>query len=125
MMKVTRLKSAGAANYYAKDDYYLQRDEGGVLTWGGLGARTLGLKGPVEAADLRVVLEGYNPDPNGPALSWPEEQARRGITIEETEDCVPASAVNGCICTAPSTKLVPQLNSISTKTERCQRSNAL
>ncbi|MGC1470114.1 MAG: MobF family relaxase, partial [Sphingorhabdus sp.] len=53
--------AAGAATYFAKDNYYTaeQNAEGGV--WGGLGARDLGLEGGVEAAQFERVLNGELP----------------------------------------------------------------
>lgn len=78
MMTPSRIRSAaGAADYYAKDDYYIEGEAGAPnLEWGGQGAADLGLKGKVDAKDLRAILDGRNPDPNGPALTDSENKAK-------------------------------------------------
>lgn len=71
MMTPSRIKSsAGAADYYAKDDYYLEGEAGAPnLEWGGAAAGPLGLSGKVEASDLRAVLDGRNPNSEGPSVT--------------------------------------------------------
>lgn len=77
MMSPSRIKSAGgAADYYAKDDYYIEGEAGAPnLEWGGQGAADLGLRGRVDASDLRAILDGRNPDPNGPSLTATENKS--------------------------------------------------
>lgn len=78
MMTPSRISSAsGAAGYYAKDDYYIEGEAGAPnLEWGGKAAADLGLEGRVSAEDLRSVLDGKNPDPDGPALTASENKAK-------------------------------------------------
>ncbi len=48
MLSVASVSSAsGAANYFAKDDYYVGDGPAELSEWGGKGAEALGLSGPV------------------------------------------------------------------------------
>jgi conjugative relaxase-like TrwC/TraI family protein len=78
MMTPSRIKSAaGASEYYAQDDYYTHGEAGAPgLVWGGKGAEDLGLTGLVDKDDLQAILEGRNPDPNGPALTQSENKEK-------------------------------------------------
>ena len=78
MLSIGTVGSSGHADYYAKDDYYFGKGEGGVaqLHWGGAGAVRLGVSGSASREDFRAVLEGRNPDPSGAPLSATEKQAR-------------------------------------------------
>ncbi len=73
MLKVTRLSSAGrSADYYGKDDYYVSGEaDAPGLVWRGEGAQALGLEpgSEVDPDTFRSLLEGINPDPDGPAAS--------------------------------------------------------
>lgn len=78
MMSPSRIRSAaGAADYYAKDDYYIEGEAGAPnLEWGGQGAADLGLSGKVDASDLRAILDGRNPNADGPALTATDNKAK-------------------------------------------------
>ncbi len=67
MLSVAKVGSAGgAAAYYTQEDnYYFIGEES--TQWFGKGAEQLGLKGAVDKADFKSVLEGYLP--NGDDLS--------------------------------------------------------
>ncbi|VWX55212.1 MobF family relaxase [Novosphingobium sp. 9U] len=54
--------AAGAAGYFAKDDYYTGEHAEGLSAWGGAGAKDLGRKGEVSKADFENVLNGKLPD---------------------------------------------------------------
>lgn len=71
MMTPSRIGNAGgAASYYGRDDYYVTGEAGAPgIEWGGQGAAALGLSGLASTDDFRAVLEGRNPDPDGPALT--------------------------------------------------------
>ncbi len=59
--------AAGAAEYYAKDNYYLADQSAEQREWGGEGAARLGLGGPVEASQFEAILSGNLP--NGVTIS--------------------------------------------------------
>lgn len=67
--------AAGAANYYARDNYYAGQEAEAAGTWFGQGAEALGLNGRVEAAAFEAVLAGRLP--NGVELTVPSGQDRR------------------------------------------------
>lgn len=79
VMRITRLRSAaGASEYYGYDDYYTTGEaEGPGLTWGGRGAAVLGLAGLATKPDFRALLEGWNPDREGPSVSPIDDFLRR------------------------------------------------
>jgi hypothetical protein len=55
VLSVASVRSAGgAANYFAKDDYYVGEHASEVSGWGGQGAVELGLSGEVESRSLRI-----------------------------------------------------------------------
>lgn len=63
MLSVASVASAGgAANYFAKDDYYVGEGPAELSEWGGKGAEALGLAGPVAKEDFEKVLDGKLPD---------------------------------------------------------------
>ena len=63
MLSVASVASAGgAANYFAKDDYYVGDGPAELSEWGGKGAEALGLAGPVAKDDFEKVLDGKLPD---------------------------------------------------------------
>ena len=63
MLSVASVKSAsGAANYFAKDDYYTAEHASEATAWGGEGAAALGLSGEVTKEDFEKILNGEMPD---------------------------------------------------------------
>ncbi len=65
MLSIGALSSAAqGASYYERDGYYAKDDpeHRDASAWAGKGAEELGLKGPVDAATFRQVLEGRVPD---------------------------------------------------------------
>jgi hypothetical protein len=55
VLSVASVRSAGgAANYFAKDDYYVGEHASEVSGWGGNGAAELGLSGEVEKRSSRI-----------------------------------------------------------------------
>ena len=59
MLSVASVKSAsGAAQYFAKDDYYTAEHSSEATAWGGVGAADLGLKGEVTKEDFEKILNG-------------------------------------------------------------------
>ncbi len=71
--------ASGAADYYAADNYYLVGDQVGIAEWGGKGARTLGLAGPVDALKFERVLDGALP--NGDQIPSGADGHRSGIDL--------------------------------------------
>ena len=62
MLSVASVKSAsGAAQYFAKDDYYTAEHSSEATAWGGVGAADLGLKGEVTKEDFENVKGGDKP----------------------------------------------------------------
>lgn len=63
MLSVASVSSAGgAANYFAKDDYYVGDGPAELSEWGGKGVEALGLFGSVSKEDFEKVLDGKLPD---------------------------------------------------------------
>jgi conjugative relaxase-like TrwC/TraI family protein len=63
MFFVTAIRSAaGAANYFAKDNYYTQGENAELSTWGGQGAAALGLSGFVDKGAFEALLNSVLPD---------------------------------------------------------------
>lgn len=63
MHSIASVRSAGgAANYFAKDDYYTAEHSAEATGWGGKGAEALGLKGDVKKEDFENLLNGKLPD---------------------------------------------------------------
>ena len=63
MLSIASVKSAsGAAQYFAKDDYYTAEHSSEATAWGGVGAADLGLKGEVTKEDFEKILNGEMPD---------------------------------------------------------------
>ena len=83
MLSVSAISSAGKAEYYAKDDYYIGQPvtpEDTQLEWGGKGAERLQLEGVAKADDFKQVMGGRNPDPDGAPLSKLEKVEREAAT---------------------------------------------
>lgn len=79
MLSVASVRSAGgAANYFAKDDYYVGEHASEVSGWGGRGAVELGLVGEVEKQVFEDLLKGKLPD--GEQVGDPEKR-RAGIDL--------------------------------------------
>ena len=79
MLSVASVKSAaGAATYFAKDDYYAGKHASEVSAWGGEGAATLGLSGEVGKTAFEALLNGKLPD--GSQVGDPERR-RAGIDL--------------------------------------------
>ncbi len=71
MLSIGALASAAqGASYYERDGYYAKDDpeHREASAWAGRGAEELGLKGPVDPAAFRAVLEGKVPDGSGTEL---------------------------------------------------------
>jgi conjugative relaxase-like TrwC/TraI family protein len=63
MHSIASVRSAGgAANYFAKDDYYTAEHSAEATGWGGKGAEALGLAGDVRKEDFENLLNGKLPD---------------------------------------------------------------
>src|SRR3546814_15561209 len=54
--------AAGAANYFAKDDYYTVEGSSEVSLWAGEGATDLGLSGEVTKDGFEAILNGSLPE---------------------------------------------------------------
>lgn len=79
MLSVASVRSAGgAANYFAKDDYYVGEHASEVSGWGGRGAAELDLSGEVEKQVFEDLLKGKLPD--GEQIGNPERR-RAGIDL--------------------------------------------
>ncbi|WP_432787883.1 MobF family relaxase [Novosphingobium rhizosphaerae] len=79
MLSVASVRSAGgAANYFAKDDYYVGEHASEVSGWGGLGATELGLSGEVAKQAFVDLLRGKLPD--GEQIGDPDRR-RAGIDL--------------------------------------------
>lgn len=79
MLSVASVGSAGgAANYFAKDDYYVGDSPSELSEWGGKGAEALGLSGEVSKEDFEKVLDGKLPD--GTVING-NENRRAGIDL--------------------------------------------
>ena len=62
MLSTSNLKSAQAATYFEKDDYYSQEEGPNHSRWVGEGAERLNLNGSVEQQVFQQVLQGKSPD---------------------------------------------------------------
>lgn len=63
MLSIYTLKSAlDASKYYQKDNYYTKEGEQPYSAWYGKGAEILELKGEVDAAQFKKILEGILPN---------------------------------------------------------------
>ena len=54
--------SSGAADYFAKDNYYSGEQNSEASAWGGVGAEQLDLKGEVTKEAFEAILNGVQPD---------------------------------------------------------------
>ena len=79
MLSVAAVRSAsGAANYFAKDDYYTVEGSSEISAWGGKGAETLGLSGEVSKDPFEAILNGVLPSGEGVAQV---ENRRAGLDL--------------------------------------------
>ena len=62
MLSTSNLKSAQAATYFEKDDYYSQAEGPNRSRWVGEGAERLNLSGGVEQQVFQQVLQGQSPE---------------------------------------------------------------
>ncbi len=62
MLSTSNLKSAQAATYFEKDDYYSQEEGPNRSRWFGQGAERLNLSGGVEQETFQQILQGKSPD---------------------------------------------------------------
>ena len=62
MLSTSNLKSAQAATYFEKDDYYSQEECPNRSRWAGAGAERLNLSGGVEQQVFQQVLQGQSPE---------------------------------------------------------------
>ena len=62
MLSTSNLKSAQAATYFEKDDYYSQEQGPNRSRWFGQGAEQLNLSGSVEQETFQQVLQGKSPE---------------------------------------------------------------
>ena len=63
MLSAASVKSAsGAANYFAKDDYYTGEHSSEASAWGGVNSEEVGLKGEVSKDAFEKILNGEMPD---------------------------------------------------------------
>ncbi|PTD15912.1 MobF family relaxase [Sphingomonas fennica] len=73
MLSVAGVRSAsGAANYFAKDDYYTVEGSSEISAWGGEGADAIGLSGEVSKDAFEGVLNGILP--SGEAVAQVENR---------------------------------------------------
>jgi conjugative relaxase-like TrwC/TraI family protein len=79
MLSVASVRSAsGAANYFAKDDYYTVEGSSEISAWGGEGAGALGLSGEVGKDAFEGMLNGILPSGEGVAQV---ENRRAGLDL--------------------------------------------
>ena len=79
MLSIASVKSSsGAANYFAKDDYYTGEHASEVSAWGGEGAAALGLSGEVSKEAFEQILNGVLP--NGDKVAQVENR-RLGVDL--------------------------------------------
>ena len=79
MLSVASVRSSsGAANYFAKDDYYTVEGSSEISLWAGEGAETLGLSGEVTKAAFEGILNGILP--GGEAVAQVENR-RAGVDL--------------------------------------------
>lgn len=100
MLSVASVSSAGgAANYFAKDDYYVGDGPAELSEWGGKGAEVLGLSGPVSKEDFEKVLDGKLPD--GTVVNGSENR-RSGIdqtfSMPKSASLWPSSGATNASC---------------------------
>ena len=79
MLSVASVRSAsGAANYFAKDDYYTVEGSSEATAWAGEGADAIGLSGEVSKEAFEGVLNGILP--SGEAVAQVENR-RAGVDL--------------------------------------------
>jgi conjugative relaxase-like TrwC/TraI family protein len=79
MMSLGSVASAGAAEYYASDNYYSLDNGTEQSLWQGSGAQALGLEGKVETATFERILEGKLPD--GSEINASRGEHRAGLDL--------------------------------------------
>lgn len=80
MISVANVRSAGgAANYFAKDNYYTKADADRSGIWVGKGAERLGLSGTVDAKAFEAILRGELP--NGDRIGHQGQYHRAGTDL--------------------------------------------
>ena len=62
MLSTSNLKSAQAATYFEKDDYYSQSEGPNQSRWVGQGAERLHLSGSIEQETFQKLLRGKSPE---------------------------------------------------------------
>ncbi|WP_337847876.1 MobF family relaxase [Sphingomonas sp.] len=79
MLSVAAVRSAsGAANYFAKDDYYTVEGSSEITAWAGEGAESVGLSGEVTKDAFEGILNGILP--SGEAVAQVENR-RAGVDL--------------------------------------------
>jgi conjugative relaxase-like TrwC/TraI family protein len=79
MLSVAAVRSAsGAANYFAKDDYYTVEGSSEISSWAGEGASEIGLAGEVSKDPFEAILNGILP--SGEAVAQVENR-RAGVDL--------------------------------------------
>lgn len=79
MMSLGPVASAGAAEYYASDNYYSLENGTDQSLWQGSGAQALGLEGKVETATFERILEGKLPE--GSEINASRGEHRAGLDL--------------------------------------------
>lgn len=79
MISIGSVGSSGAAEYYARDNYYTIEEGAEHSRWLGQGAETLGLAGKVDPEAFERVLDGKLP--NGSELTAARGEHRPGIDL--------------------------------------------
>ena len=95
MLSVGAVRSAaGAAEYFAKDDYYTAENSAEIAEWGGKGAEALGLVGNVGKEDFQNLLNGKLPD-GSVANDTPNRRAGFDLTFSMPKSASVLAYVTG------------------------------
>ena len=123
MLSVAPVRSAsGAANYFAKDDYYTADGSAEVSGWAGEGADELGLSGQVSKDAFEGVLNGRLPD--GTMVGQVENrQAGIDLTFSMPKSASAMPARSSC-CTASAVIASPEMGARPPVSVRGQSSSA-
>jgi conjugative relaxase-like TrwC/TraI family protein len=70
---------SGAADYYARDNYYTADEGQAMSAWEGGGAAALGLTGQVDAQTFSEILSGRLPD--GSVIDARQGEHRAGLDV--------------------------------------------
>src|SRR3546814_7837587 len=96
MLSVAAVRSAsGAANYFAKDDYYTVEGSSEISAWAGEGADSLGLAGEVAKDAFEGILNGILPD--GEAVAQVENRRRSEEHTSELQSLMRISYAVFCL----------------------------